>query len=225
MEKILAQEGKILRHDRTVRVVHWLIALSCFVLLFSGFGQMPVYKRYMVTDMPGLTWTADYFITLKMHYIAALVLTFAGVWHLAYHGIRRDSGLIPRQGDFSESIAIMKAIFTGGKEPPSDKYLAEQRLAYVFMAGTVAVLILTGIVKTIKSMGFSLPEGLVFWSTQLHNLGAVLIVLGIAAHLAAFIVPANFKLLGSMFHGKVDLEYAKHRHSIWFEKLLRRSRG
>jgi Ni,Fe-hydrogenase I cytochrome b subunit len=54
MEKLLESEGKVLRHDRTVRIIHWLIALSCFVLVFSGFGQMPVYKRYMITDLPGL---------------------------------------------------------------------------------------------------------------------------------------------------------------------------
>lgn len=224
MEKLLESEGKVLRHDRTVRVIHWLIALSCFVLVFSGFGQMPVYKRYMITDLQGLTWTADYFITLKMHYVAAVILVFASVWHVVYHGIRRDNGLVPRKGDLGESVKIMKAIITGGQEPPSDKYLAEQRLAYVFMAGTIAVLILTGIVKTVKSMGAVLPEGLVFWSTQLHNLGAALIVFGILAHLGAFIVPANLKLLGSMFHGKVDLDYVKHRHSIWYEKLKRRAR-
>jgi formate dehydrogenase gamma subunit len=222
MEKILESEGKVLRHDRTVRITHWLIALSCFVLVFSGFGQMPIYKRYMITEFPGLTWTADYFITLKMHYIAALVLTLAGVWHVVYHYIRKDFGLLPRKGDMGESIAIIKAMFTGGKEPPSDKYLAEQRLAYAFIAGVVALLILTGIVKTVKSMGISLPEGLVFWSTQMHNLGAVLIVLGIFAHLAAFVVPANRNLFGSMFHGKVNLDYAKHRHSIWFEKLSKK---
>ena len=224
MEKLLESEGKGLRHDRTVRIIHWLTALSCLILVLSGLGQMPIYKRYMITDLPGFTWTADYFITLKMHYIAAVVLVFASVWHLVYHGIRRDSGLVPRKGDFGEEVKIMKAIITGGQEPPSDKYLAEQRLAYVFMAGTVAVLILTGIVKTVKSMGVVLPEGLVFWSTQLHNLGAALIVFGIFAHLGAFVVAANRKLLGSMFHGKVELEYVKHRHSIWYEKLKQRSR-
>ena len=57
MEKLLESEGKVLRHDRTVRIIHWLIALSCFILVFSGFGQMPVYKRYMITDLPGFTWT------------------------------------------------------------------------------------------------------------------------------------------------------------------------
>ena len=219
MEKILEKESKILRHGRTVRIIHWLIALSCFILVFSGFGQMPIYKRYMLTDLAGFTWTADYFITLKMHYVAALVLTFACVWHVVYHWIRRDLGLIPRKGDVSESIVIMKAIFTGGKEPPSDKYLAEQRLAYVFMAIVVALLVLTGLVKTVKSMGVVLPEGLIFWSTQLHNLGAALIVFAIIAHLGAFLVPANRNLFGSIFHGKVDLEYVKLRHSLWYEKL------
>ena len=54
---------------------------------------------------------------------------------------------------------------------------------------------------------------------------ALLVLIGIVAHLGAFIVPANRRLLISMFTGKVDLEYARHRHSIWFNRLLSRAPG
>ncbi len=207
----------ILRHTKAVRTVHWLTALSIFVLFFSGFGQMPLYKRYMLTEIA--PWTGDYWLTLVIHYASAVLLMVAVGWHVVFHGIRKDFGLIPRSGDMIESYHIMKAMMTGGQEPPADKYLAEQRLAYAFVASTVGVLIATGVVKVIKNMGIQLSDSLIFWSTQLHNLGAVLLLFGVIAHLAAFLIPANRKLLPSMFHGKVEEAYARHRHSIWYEQL------
>ena len=209
----------ILRHTKAVRLVHWSIALSIFLLIFSGFGQMPLYKRYMLTDIA--PWTGDYWFTLYLHYLGAIVLMVAAGWHIVFHGIRREGGLIPRSGDLTESYHIMKAMITGGKEPPSEKYLAEQRLAYAFIAGTVGLLIITGMVKVVKNLGIHLNDSLLFWATQLHNLGAVLIIFGIIAHLGAFLVPANRNLLPSMFHGEVAEEYVKHRHSLWYERLKR----
>ena len=47
---------KVLRHSVPVRLQHWTIALSGLALLFSGFGQFPLYKRYMVDHLPGLAW-------------------------------------------------------------------------------------------------------------------------------------------------------------------------
>lgn len=210
----------IQRHTVMVRVIHWSIALSIFLLFFSGFGQMPLYKRYMLTDLA--PWTGDYWLLLKLHYWGAIVLMTAVAWHVVFHGLRKETGLLPRSGDVAESAHIIKAMFTGGKEPPSDKYLAEQRLAYVFIAFTVGLVIVTGVVKVIKNMGIVLNDSLLFWSTQLHNLGAVLLLFGVVAHLAAFLIPANRKLMPSMFHGKVDEEYVRERHSIWYAKLNKR---
>jgi len=214
-------ECMILRHTKTVRIIHWSIALSIFLLFFSGFGQMPLYKRYMLTDIA--PWTGDYWMTLYLHYLGAVVLMTAVGWHAVFHGIRKETGLLPRSGDIQESVQIIKAMITGGKEPPSDKYLAEQRLAYAYIAFTVGLLIVTGVVKVIKNLGFNLNDSLLFWSTQMHNLGSVLLLFGIIAHLAAFIPAANRKLLPSMFHGKVDEEYVKHRHSIWYKRLKKGS--
>ena len=50
-----------------------LFALVLFALVFSGFGQMPIFKRYYLADIPGLEWTADFHVTLIIHYVAAAV--------------------------------------------------------------------------------------------------------------------------------------------------------
>jgi hypothetical protein len=44
------------------------------ILVFSGFGQMPIFKRYYIADIPGLAWSADFYITLIVHYVSAILL-------------------------------------------------------------------------------------------------------------------------------------------------------
>ena len=49
-----------------------------FILLFTmgltGFGQMPIFKRYYIADIPGLGWLANFYATHYIHYIGAIVL-------------------------------------------------------------------------------------------------------------------------------------------------------
>mgnify|MGYP003763942951 CR=1 FL=1 len=204
------------RHTLSDRVVHWGVALSIFLLLFSGFGQMPMYKRYKVADLPGLAWSADYGATLLLHYIGAAVLIGVAAYHVLFTLRTRRLGLLPRRGDLKESVQIIAAMLTGKPEPPSGKFLAEQRLAYAYMAATVLLLILTGLVKVIKNLpGVSLPYAVLKWNTALHNIGTGLIILGIVAHLAAFLLRPNRPLVKSIFTGTVDAEYARKRHPLW----------
>ena len=44
------------------------------VLAFTGFGQMPIFKRYYISDIPGMGWTADFYVTHYIHYIGAILL-------------------------------------------------------------------------------------------------------------------------------------------------------
>ncbi|MEW6622087.1 MAG: cytochrome b/b6 domain-containing protein [Bacillota bacterium] len=220
-ERIIEKEKKVKRHSLSVIIVHWTVALSTFLLFFSGFGQMPIYRRYGLVNVPGFAWADNFVINSQIHYAAALVLIAAVVYHIVFHVSLKQFDIMPRKGDVKESLLIIKAMLGMGKEPPSDKYLAEQRLAYLFIALNLLVLIITGIIKVYKN--FSLVDvnyTFVTWVTALHNIATFLLLFGIAAHLAAFIFKANRPLIRGMFTGKVDLEYVKHRHSIWYEKLL-----
>lgn len=46
-----------------------------FMLLLSGFAQMPIFKRYYIADIPGLGWLADFELTHVIHYGFAIVFT------------------------------------------------------------------------------------------------------------------------------------------------------
>lgn len=220
-DKILEKEKKVKRHGFAVPFAHWLVAVSTFLLIFSGLGQIPLYRRYMVDTLPGLGWTSDFEITLIIHYIAAVVLIFAVVFHLVFHALRREFDIFPKKGDVKESIIIIKAMFTGEKEPPSDKYLAEQRLAYVFIGFVLLLAIFTGIFKALQNLpGLAFSPVFLSVMTHLHNLATVLIIVGIVVHLAAFAFKSNRPLVPAIFTGKLDLKYVKNRHKIWYEKML-----
>lgn len=217
----MSKKEKIIRHSRLVRLVHWSVVISTFTLIMTGLFQMPMPRRYMIDQLPGLSWSSDFSITVIIHYLAATVLLMAVAVHVFYHLIRKEFNLLPRKGDVKESILIIKSMFGFGEEPKSDKYLAEQRLAYLYMAFSFLIIIVTGILKVIKNLpGVYMSDGLLTWVTNLHNLGTLLIILGIAAHLVAFLIKANWPLVPSMFTGKVDLEYVKNRHTIWYDKLF-----
>lgn len=218
--------NKVLRQSGANRFIHWGSALSIILLIITGLGQLPLYKRYNIAQLPGAEWLGSFFSTLHVHYLAAAFLIFVVSFHLFYHSLRKEYDFIPRKGDLKESYLIIKAMLTGKEEPPAEKYLAEQRLAYLFIGLNVLVLILTGIIKVIKNIeGTELPQLLITVSTHLHNLSTVLLIFGILAHLAAFLVKANRPLIKGMFTGYVDEEYAKHRHSLWYNRIFAKSQA
>lgn len=77
-----------------------------------------------------------------------------------------ERGMIPRAGDIKSSLEVIKSFFDKAEEPPFHKYLPEQRLAYAGMAFIIAMLILSGLVKTYKNIyAPDMPLRLVLWAT------------------------------------------------------------
>ena len=221
-ERIIKERETILRHSPIELVEHWLLAISGLLLIFSGFGELPMYKRYMVTQIPGLGWAGDFFINLKIHYLAGIVFVSIMVFHALYHGWLGHQGLLPRRGDVKASCKTILCMFGFGKEPKSDKYLAEQRFAYAYLGGVGLILVLTGIVKVIKNLpGVYLSPALITSMTLIHTFATIFFLLGVLAHLAALIFKVNRPLVRSIFTGEVNSGYVQDRHTIWYEELMK----
>ncbi len=56
------------------KVLRWGYVLTMIVLGFTGFGQMPIFKRYYISDIPGMAWSADFYVTHTIHYLLAMIL-------------------------------------------------------------------------------------------------------------------------------------------------------
>jgi cytochrome b subunit of formate dehydrogenase len=219
-DRILKDKGLVVRHSLVELVEHWAIALSGLLLLVTGIFELPMASRYYVTSVPGLAWSGDFIKSLYIHYAASVVFIAAAVFHLLYHGILGERGMIPRAGDLKSSIEVMKSFFGKGEEPPFPKYLPEQRLAYVGMAVIIAMLILSGLVKTYKNIyAPDMSLTLVFWATWIHNVFFVLFILAFFAHIGALVLKPNRPMIRGIFTGAVGLDYARRRHPLWLEEL------
>ena len=128
--------------------------------------------------------------------------------------------MIPQKGDFRTSIAVIKSFFGKGKEPPFHKYLPEQRLAYAGMAFIIAMLILSGLVKTYKNIyAPDLSLTVVLTATWVHNIFFALFLLAFLAHMAAIALKPNRPMVRGILTGAVSLEYARHRHPLWIGEM------
>ncbi len=56
------------------KALKWIYILTFTVMAFTGFGQMPIFKRYYVSDIPGMGWSADFYLTHYVHYLGAIFL-------------------------------------------------------------------------------------------------------------------------------------------------------
>ena len=220
INQIQEDKNLLLRHEGIELAEHWVIAASGLLLILTGLFQLPFAARFNIIKIPGLAWSANYIASLHIHYIAAAVFTFAAFFHLVHHIILGEKGMLPQKGDIKESIAVIKSFFGKGEEPPLDKYLPEQRIAYIAMAALIAVLILSGLVKTYKNLfAPDLAYGVILTATWAHNLSFLLFILAFIAHIGAILLKPNLPMARGIFTGYVRLDYARDRHPLWYAKI------
>ncbi|MBW1797046.1 MAG: FeS-binding protein [Deltaproteobacteria bacterium] len=54
--------------------LRWLYMLTLFLMTLTGFGQMPIFKRYYIADIPGMGWLGKFYVTHYIHYLGAIFL-------------------------------------------------------------------------------------------------------------------------------------------------------
>jgi len=115
---------------------------------------------------------------------------------------------------------VIKSLFGFGEEPPMRKYLPEQRLVFVGMAFIILMLIISGFAKTYKNIyAPDMSYAVVLLATWIHNIFFILFFLAFLAHMAAIALRPNRPMVRGIFTGKVNLDYARHRHSLWLAEI------
>ena len=95
------------------RPIRWLYLTTTFVLVLTGFGQMPIFKRYYIADIPGLGWLAEFFVTHYIHYLGAVVLLALVAYILTdYLMVKRTSRRVTASG--SVRIGLLAGILASG---------------------------------------------------------------------------------------------------------------
>lgn len=206
----------VFRHSLLVRLTHWIIAVSGILLIFSGFGQMPMYKRYYVTSIPGLSWSDNFEITLAIHYVAAILFCAAIFFHLVYHLLMREFAIMPRKGDLARTIQSVKAMAGLAEEPVHEKFQAKQRIIYLIIGLDSLLLVATGIIKTYKNIGnVVLDPTFLQWMAMIHVVTGGLFLFLFLAHVAALLLKNHRPMIPSMLTGRISKEYADKHHPAW----------
>ncbi len=96
-----------------LRPLRILYILTLIILAFTGFGQMPIFKRYGISSIPGMSWSADYYSTHYIHYLGAIFLialmAYAATEFLAS---RRKHFTLTKAG--AVQIGILSAVVATG---------------------------------------------------------------------------------------------------------------
>lgn len=207
---------KVLRHSLAVRMTHWIIAFSGIILLFSGFMQLPMGKRYNIIKIPGLAWADNFEVTLLVHYLSAALFTAAVFFHLFYHLKRNEFGILPRPGDLRSSIKGFLAMFGMGKEPAHGKFQAKQRVIYTIIGLTIMVLVITGLIKSYKNLGSIVLDPIFLQVVAFtHTIAGMLFMMLFIAHVAALMLKNHRPMIPSMITGMMAKEHAKKHHPNW----------
>ena len=91
----------------------YLYRVTVFFLILTGFGQMPIFKRYYIADIPGLGWLAKFFITHYMHYLFAIILLFITTYLLMEYFLRLQKTVKITTSGYLRIAIIAGLIATG----------------------------------------------------------------------------------------------------------------
>ncbi|ABI57765.1 formate dehydrogenase subunit gamma [Alkalilimnicola ehrlichii MLHE-1] len=201
------------RWSRFERLLHWLLAGSFIVLAITGlslfFGRyalMPLLgERGFSTYASGAIWIHE---TIGLVFVALLVAAI----------LQWIKGNLFRSYDWQWFKQGGGYIGDRNTHPPAGKANGGEKL--YFWLGIVSmgsVTAITGLVLYFTTWTGS--EGLVAWSLIFHVLGAAGFIALAIGHVYLGAI-GNEGTLEGMVSGRVDCNWAKQHHNIWYEEIL-----
>jgi|SaaInl7_200m_RNA_FD_contig_123_9410_length_3469_multi_10_in_2_out_0_3 formate dehydrogenase subunit gamma len=187
------------------RVIHWVLAISCLLLVISGLG-------FMFHD---LSFIARFF---GGHYAMKMVHEYLGIvfgisllfslftWSDAAKFNSDDAAWISVGGGYLKKDVEI---------PEVGRYNAGQKLFFVFLILFGGLVFATGLAMWFP---FALPKELVRWAYPLHVLSLLALVPFIVVHiyLGSIGAPGGIQ---AMTIGYVAREWAKKHHPGWVKEV------
>jgi len=201
--------NELQRYDDNTRMNHWVIALLFFLAGLSGLAFFHPSLFFLSGLFGGGTWSR----ILHPYLGLAMFLSFLGLFLRLKHENMlnsQDKAWLDKAGE----------MFKGNKAamPPVGKYNAGQKIVFWLMAGSLLVLLLTGILFWHAWFPF-FPVWARRIGVLLHAFSAVVLVLTVIVHVyAAIWVKGTTR---AMTRGTVTRGWAKMNHPLWHEEMTR----
>jgi hypothetical protein len=114
-----------------------LYGLALIVALFTGFGNMPLYGRYYVADVPGFGWSGNFFINVNVHILSGSLLLALAMYAFMSSILLRDGSrhkLTPtgKLRAFLLALSLLTGILMVIKNLPGIRFPLEMLIAFNF---------------------------------------------------------------------------------------------
>lgn len=93
--------------------IKWIYGVTAFIAFFTGFGNMPLYGRYYLSDLPGLHWTGNFIVNVKVHYLFGAVLLAQGIYFLSLYLLVRRHGMGFTRMGMAQALALGLVLISG----------------------------------------------------------------------------------------------------------------
>jgi formate dehydrogenase subunit gamma len=198
--------NEIVRHRRTSRLLHWSVALTFFISLFSG---MPIWSSlfgWMAYLVGGLE------VARIIHPYAGVAFFIASVFQF-FEWLRDMVLTADEKGSWRPSKLL--AYMRWEDEPAGGKYNPGQKLFFWAVSLGAIGFLVTGIPMWFP---LSFPRMVREISYILHDITFICFLVGITLHiyLGTAAEPGTFR---SMTRGTVTRSWARLHHPGWFRKV------
>ena len=197
--------ARVRRFEPVVRALHWttasllLVTLATGAILYFGSLAAQVGRRVLVEDIH--VWSG---VLSPL----PLLLSYAGPWRAP---VRRDVRRLARWSD-----ADVRWLRTFGRRAreTTGKFNAGQKANAVFVAGSMAVMIMTGAVMRWFTL---FPLDWRTGATFVHDWFAIAMWIIVADHIVKAL--SEPIALRAMTSGWMPLEWAERAHPVWAAEL------
>ena len=190
------------------RFVHWLLAISCLLLCFTGMGMMYQSLNFfgVIGGLHGLK---------EVHNITGLIFGIALV--LAIQMWWREAGIFVFPEDWEWIKAAGGYLWHLDKVPETGKYNPGQKLFFLTIALCGLLMLVTGFFMWFPGY-FPLGAELLRWVYVLHALGFLVIFAFFFVHLYLGTI-GNPGSVSAMISGKMEKPVLKMLHPKWLKEM------
>ena len=190
------------------RFVHWLLAISCLLLCFTGMGMMYQSLNFfgVIGGLHGLK---------EVHNITAVIFGVALV--LAIQMWWREAGIFVFPEDWEWIKAAGGYLWHLDKVPETGKYNPGQKLFFLTIALCGLLMLVTGFFMWFPGY-FPLGAELLRWVYVLHALGFLVIFAFFFVHLYLGTI-GNPGSVSAMISGKMEKPVLKMLHPKWLKEM------
>ena len=207
----MSQQSMIDRYTSGERILHWVTAITFFLLAASGLAFFHPSMFWLSNLLGGGTWSRVLHPFVGVVMFVAFILMAVKFWH---HNVLsgNDRAWLGKIGDVIAN--------RDDKAPPIGRYNPGQKILFWVLLASMIVLLVSGIALWRPYFAPAFGIGTIRFGALMHALSALALILLVVVH-----IYSSFWVKGSgdaMLRGKVSRAWAKAHHPQWYEEATRK---